>query len=84
MVLLKASYTFIILIEILVIMYIVSTWIFRSRSISKRLYELLVPILEPLEKLSTKSVLFMPIVELAPILLLIILIYIEQILVDLF
>lgn len=84
MVLLKACYTFIILIEILVVMYIVSTWIFRTRSISKKLYELLFPLLEPLEKISTKSIMFMPILEMAPILLLIMLIYIEQILVDLF
>ena len=84
MVLLKACYTFIILIEILVIMYIVSTWIFRTRSISKKLYELLFPLLKPLEKLSTRSVMFMPIIEMAPILLLIMLIYVEQILIDLF
>lgn len=84
MVLLKACYTFIILIEILVIMYIVSTWIFRTRSVSKKLYELLFPLLKPLEKLSTRSVMFMPIIEMAPILLLIMLIYVEQILIDLF
>ena len=84
MVLLKTFYAFVIFFEIVVIMYIVATWLFRSRTLSKRLYDFLYPVLEPLEKLTTHSTMYMPIVELSPILFLIILIYIEQILIDLF
>jgi uncharacterized protein YggT (Ycf19 family) len=84
MVFLKTFYAFIIFFEIVVIMYIFATWLFRSRTISKYLREFLAPILEPLDRLTTHSIMYMPIVELSPILFLIVLIYIEQILVDLF
>lgn len=84
MVLLKTFYAFVIFFEIVVIMYIFATWLFRSRTISKHLYNFLAPILEPLDKLTTHSIMYMPIVELSPILFLVILIYIEQILIDLF
>ena len=76
----KVLYTFILFMEIMVVIYIVASWLFRIRSITKYLYEFLLPLLEPLEKISKKSILYMPIIELSPILLLIVLLYFEQIL----
>lgn len=76
----KVFYSFILFMEIMTIIYIVFSWLFRVKSISKEFHEFLTPMLEPLEKLSRKSIMYMPIIELSPILLLIVLIYIEQIL----
>jgi len=65
--------------EIMTIIYIVGHWLFRIKLVSKYFREFLAPLLEPLEKLSKKSIMYMPIIDLSPILLLIVLIYIEQI-----
>ena len=76
----KSFYSFILFMEIMTITYIVAHWLFRIKSISKFLQNFLAPLLEPIEKLSKKSIMFLPIIELSPILLLVVLVYIEQIL----
>ena len=76
----KVLYTFVLFMEIMVVIYIVANWLFRFKSIIHYLQEFLLPLLEPLEKISKKSILYMPIIELSPILLLIVLLYFEQIL----
>ena len=75
----KVVYAFVLFFEIMTIIYIVGNWLFRIKFVKKHIYEFLEPLLYPFEKISKKSVMYMPIIELSPILLLIVLIYIEQI-----
>ena len=75
----KVIYAFILFFEIMTIIYIVGNWLFRIKFVQKNIYEFLEPLLLPFEKISKKSIMYMPIIELSPILLLIVLIYIEQI-----
>ena len=84
MLIMKTIYTFILFFEIMIIIYWLSTWLFRTRALSRKLYEFLAPLLDPLENISKKSALYMPIIELSPILLLVILVYLQQIIIDLF
>ena len=76
----KVFYTFLLFLEIMVVIYIVVNMLFRVKSINHYFHEFLEPLLGPLEKISKKSIMYMPIIELSPILLLIVLLYFEQIL----
>lgn len=76
----KVLYTFLLFLEIMVVIYIVTNMLFRVKLINHYFQEFLAPLLEPLEKISKKSIMYMPIIELSPILLLIVLLYFEQIL----
>ena len=75
----KVIYAFILFFEIMTIIYIVGNWLFRIKFVQKTIYEFLEPLLLPFKKITKKSIMYMPIIELSPILLLIVLIYIEQI-----
>ena len=75
----KVFYAFILFFEIMTIIYIVGNWLFRIKFVREKVYEFLEPLLLPFEKITKKSIMYMPIIELSPILLLIVLIYIEQI-----
>ena len=75
----KVFYAFILFFEIMTIIYIVGNWLFRIKFVRENVYEFLEPLLLPFEKITKKSIMYMPIIELSPILLLIVLIYIEQI-----
>ena len=74
----KAIYVFLVFMEIMVITYIMGKWLFRIKMIDKQFHDFLEPLLAPLDYLTKKSIIYVPIIELSPILLLVILIYIEN------
>ena len=76
----KVLYTFILFMEIMTVIYIMVNWLFRIKTITHYFHKFLEPLLDPLEKISRKSIIYMTVIELSPILLLIVLLYIEHIL----
>lgn len=75
----KTIYALIVFLQILVVIYIVASWLFKKSKFVEYLYSLLLPFVGPIEYLMKKSTLDTSMIDFAPIILLLMLTYLGDI-----
>ena len=76
--LIKTTYCFIVFLELLMMVYFITRWIFRKSELEKKLYSALSPLLMPLEFLMKHSSLYTTMIDFSPIIAMLILVYLDQ------